>query len=142
MTPGALLSFIHSPEGLAAARDFLSSALRMDALIGVKLARLDGMRSLRERVKAAPEEDEAFAAAEGEVLVEYHALLDRQRAIGGVIRRVPDERQRAILEMRYLQGLPFFRIAMALNYEERQIYRLHKEALRHVAALLAADSIS
>ena len=47
--------------------------------------------------------------------------------------------QQAVLEMHYLQGMPFFRAAMALHYEERQIYRLHRAGLKAIAAQLLLE---
>ena len=84
----------------------------------------------------------ALVRAEEGLLSDYHRLTEEREKVQRLIDRVPDVRHRTVLEMRYLEGLPFFRIAMALNYEERQIYRLHKEALRHAAAVLAADENS
>ena len=46
-----------------------------------------------------------------------------------------------MLEMRYLNGAPFFRVAMAIHYDERTVYRLHRAGLRMIAALLARDGL-
>ena len=155
MTPEAALKYAQSKEGLCAARDFLSAALRMDAMIALKHARLDDLREKRERISriiasALPsagtgdrvgETAAEIADLENEVLRDYSALVARQKQIGDAIRRVPDPRQSGILEMRYLRGLPFFRIAMDMHYDERQIYRLHKKALEYVALRIALGEI-
>lgn len=140
-TPEDMVRLMESPEGEQTARNFLGAFLHLDALMAVKLARLDHMRALNRRLHPDGDTPPDIREAEQAVEKDYHELARRQKAIEAAIRLVPDERQRAILEMRYLEGMPFFRIAMALNYEERQIYRLHKAALRHVAVQLACGAI-
>lgn len=139
MTAEQILQYCHSREGLCDARDFLSGYLRLDAAQAVKLSRLDALRSAAGRLRAlhssAPDE---LAALEKEILADYSVLLQRQKSIGDAIRRVPDEMSRLVLESRYLEGLPFFRIAMNLHFDERQIYRYHRRGLEHIAAQLAA----
>ena len=151
MTPDRMLAALQTPENVAAARDFLSAALRLDALIAVKLARLDMLRDRAQRMGRALDglpggsgtgDRVGNAAAEladmeEDVRRDYAALLRRQKRIGAVIRAVPDEIQSAVLEMRYLQGMPFHRIAAALHYDERQIYRFHQRGVGHVAVQLA-----
>lgn len=41
------------------------------------------------------------------------------------------ERENLLLYLRYIQGLSFREIAQRMRYEERQIYRIHGDALRH-----------
>lgn len=156
MTVEEAYAFIRSPQGLAAARDYLSAALRLDAMIALRLSRLDAARARGERVTRAldalaggggagdrvGEAAADLADQEAALLADYHALLKQQKEIGAAIARVPEDRQRMVLEMRYLQGLPFFRIAMTLHYDERQVYRLHERGLRHVAAQIALGEIA
>ena len=140
MTPEELWAFAHSPAGEQAARSCLGACLHLDAAIAVKLSRLDALRRQAAKIGGClpgicPELD----ALEEEVLRDYRELTQRQREIADRIRQVPDERHRAVLELRYLQGMPFFRIAMQLHYDERQIYRFHRHGLHRIAALLAAE---
>lgn len=150
MRPEETGGCIHSAVGLTAARDYLAAASQLNAMIALRLSRLDDLRDQATRITrvlgAIPgsgmddrmaELTAEIADQEAMVTRDYHSLLKRQKAIGDTIHRVPDDRQRMILEMRYLQGLPFFRIAMKLHYDERTIYRLHEKALRHVAAQIA-----
>lgn len=142
MTPEELIAFARSDAGLCAARDYLSGYLRLDAMIAVKLARLDQMKARAARMAPLhPGPEEETAALEADILSDYTALTRRQRDIAAVIRAVPDERHRTVLEMRYLEGLPFFRIAMRMNYAERQIYRYHRRGLMAVAARIALKEI-
>lgn len=136
MNADALARLGATPEGIAAAQTLLSSALRLEAMISLKHARLDRLRKEKEQVQALPGSEDAaqgIAALEKQVLTDYKALTDRRVRISALIAGVPDERHRTVLEMRYLEGMPFFRIAMKMHYDERQIYRFHAAALRHVA---------
>lgn len=63
------------------------------------------------------------------------------------IDRLHDPRHRRILHLRYVQGLRWERIAEAMTsghiyYSERQIYRLHKYALRAADRLWAQEQQS
>lgn len=142
MTPEELIAYVRSDAGLCAARDYLGGYLRLDAMIAVKLARLDQMKARAARLAALHSGAEVDTAAlEAEILSDYRALTQRQQDIAAVIRQVPDERHRTVLEMRYLQGMPFFRIAMQMNYAERQIYRYHRRGLMAVAARIVQQDI-
>ena len=135
MKPDDRLYALVTDAGIARARKALSSALPLERLIALKLARLDRVREEEKRLRSVG----GGAAAgdirhlEEELLADYHALTRRRENVQRLIDRIPDERHRAVLEMRYLEGLPFFRIAMNLHYDERQIYRYHRAGLLHAA---------
>ncbi|MBQ2976138.1 MAG: sigma-70 family RNA polymerase sigma factor [Clostridia bacterium] len=155
MTAKEIFLFSQSSAGMAMARDFLSGALHLDNIIAMRLARLDVVRNRATKVNRVltgipgsgqysdllGETAAELADLEAELLQDYHQLLQRQREIDAAIRRIPDERQRAVLEMRYLQQKSFAHIAIRLSYDERQIYRLHAKGLRHIAAQMAAGEI-
>ena len=149
MTPEEKMAWAFSGEGERRAREYLERANRLDSQIALKLARLDQIRErgrsmahhLESFSSGAPGDRVGSAAAqaadlEREVLRDYEALMEAQKQIQNTIRAVPDGTQRMVLEMRYLQAMPHFRIAMALHVEERHVYRLHRKALRHVAMIL------
>lgn len=146
MTPEERLAFARSKEGLNHARQLLTGYGRLDAAIAVKLSRLDRTREQAKRLSALPPGPEARQASaetealEQELLRDYAALIERQKEIEGIIRRVPHEQSRTVLEMRYLDQQPFFRIAARMHYDERQIYRYHRQGLRYVALLTAPAS--
>ncbi len=148
MTAEEQLQYLSSRQAALDAQDYLSQGLRLDARISLKLAQLDVMRDQRKKLCQAlgnaaeelPPEKE-LTEREAEVLADYSALLRLQKDIAARVRKVPNPVQQAVLDMRYLQGAPFFRIAMALHYDERQIYRLHREGLRHVAAHLMQEGL-
>ena len=148
MTAEEQLAYLRSPQAARDAQQYVSRALRLDNRISLKLAQLDALREKRARLYRAlgkapedhpPEPD--LKAREEEVLADYSALLRLQKDISSRVHQVPHPMQQAVLDMRYLQGAPFFRIAMALHYDERQIYRLHRAGLRHVAGQLMQEGL-
>ena len=127
--------------GIRRAREALASAQPLERLIALKLSRLDRAREEEKRLRALGGDkaaDEILHAEEG-LLSDYHLLTQQREKVQRLIDRVPDVRHRTVLEMRYLEGLPFFRIAMNMHYDERQIYRYHKSGLLHVSLQLALE---
>lgn len=149
MSPEEKMALAFSPEGERRAREYLMEANRLDSRIALALSQLDAVRArgtrmahLMEQASSGGPGDKVGSAAaqaadlEKEVLSDYEALLQKQRAIKSTLRSLPEGMRRMLLEMRYLQAQPFFRIAMALHVEERHVYRLHKQALRQTALIL------
>lgn len=69
---------------------------------------------------------------EREINADIDRLVDLRREIEAVIAGVPDERLRTLLELRYINGVTFERIAEHLDLSAVQIWRLHKIALEAV----------
>lgn len=150
-----VLSFMHSREGQRQAQAYLSSARQLEALIALRLARLDELRARGERVTRALDgmpggsglgdrvghAAAALADQEELLLEDYHKLLAKQAEIHNTIHHIPRPLQRAVLEMRYLQGLSMIGIAHRLSYDVRQVQRLHHEGLCHVAGQIAIGRI-
>ena len=148
MTPEARWAYAESPAGRAKAQNYLYEMQNIDNMVALKLARLDDFREKHQRVvrslyaidgEPVDRKDETvrqLTEMENDLRAEYHALLERQRQTKETIRQIPNELQRTVLEMRYIEGLPFFRIAMAMNYDERTVYRLHRKALTRTALYL------
>ena len=149
MSPEEKMALACSKAGESRAREYLSQYNRMDSRVALELAQLDaireraaGMAHRMEALPAASPGDRVAAAAaeaadlEKELLADYNALLRKQREIRETLRSLPEGLTKMTLEMRYLQGMHFFRIAMALHVEERHVYRLHRQGLRRVALIL------
>lgn len=154
MTPEEIMVYAKSPEGMQAAREYLSAANRLDGMIALRLARLDQIRARGEKITQSlsvlrgsgygdkvGEAAAELADQEQALLKDYGELLRRQKEIQEVIRRVPDEQQQMVLEMRYLQNLSFVAIAMRIHCDERQAYRYHSRGLAHVALQLAREKM-
>lgn len=58
------------------------------------------------------------------------------------IKSVQDETQRAVLTMRYIEGLGWQKIAVNIHYEERQTYVIHGRALSNVNEWLRNENRS
>ena len=155
MTHEEALIFSRSQAGQQAARNYLSAVHVLDNAIALRLSRLDALRAQGERITQAlggirgcgygdkvGEAAAELADQEAALLEDYQRLLGCQREIGDVIRRVPDETAKLVLEMRYLQNLSFVAIAMRVHCDERQAYRYHKRGLEYVAFQLALDGLT
>ena len=59
-------------------------------------------------------------------------LVDLKRAAGAAIEGLADGRERDVLEMRYLSGWGWQRIADAMHCERMTIWRWHGEALKKI----------
>ena len=71
------------------------------------------------------------------------SIIDAETALGGAVAEidqrlrdilnaidaVPDEMQKAVLTLRYIDGLDWISIAGKINYEERQTFVVHGRAL-------------
>ena len=55
------------------------------------------------------------------------------------INQVDDEKQRTVLTLRYVEGLPWEKIQHKLSYEHTQTMKLHGKALLQVSAWLTAE---
>lgn len=60
---------------------------------------------------------------------EVTAILE---GVLAAIRSVKDETQRAVLTLRYVEGLNWWKISEQIHYEERQTYTIHGRALEAV----------
>ena len=69
---------------------------------------------------------------EQEVDEAIDGLVELKADIMKAISRVPDARERVVLELRYLAFKDWASIADALGLHVRQVYRLHDEALQHI----------
>lgn len=70
----------------------------------------------------------------GELAVELTQQRDKlirlRREVGAAIDTVPDARLRELLRLRYIEGMKWDRLAIAMGYDDlRWIYRMHGRAL-------------
>ena len=151
MPPVDAMAFASSKEGLKAAREYLSSAQRLDNIIALRLSRLEMLRDRAAKITRAieyrPKRNQAGdmlanAASEAldveeELMFDYARLLAKQNEINQLISEIPDDYQKMVLDLKYLQGVSMIGIARRLNYDERTVQRIHEKALRQVALRLA-----
>lgn len=86
-------------------------------------------------VLAAQFEDKIIDKAYLEKIVEKEIgklELIRQEVIS-MIDMLSDKQQKMLLDMRYLQRMSWKKIIRVMNYSERQIFRIHWQALHKIA---------
>jgi DNA-directed RNA polymerase specialized sigma subunit len=69
---------------------------------------------------------------ENEIDTDIDRLISIRDNIKTVIEAVEDDRERLLLQYRYLDGKTFEWIAAEMNYSWRQIHRLHSQALTNL----------
>ena len=69
---------------------------------------------------------------EAEINAEIDRLIDTRREVVQAIDALPDERMRTLLELRYLNGWGWQRIANTMLYDRSALWRLHGVALRKI----------
>lgn len=69
---------------------------------------------------------------EHEVDEAIDGLVELKADIMKAISRVPDDRERVVLELRYLAFRDWAAIAETLGLHVRQVYRLHEDALKNI----------
>ena len=69
---------------------------------------------------------------EKEIDADVDRLISIRDNIKAIIEAVEDDRERLLLQYRYLDGWTFEKIAVEMNYSWRQIHRLHSRALTNV----------
>ena len=64
----------------------------------------------------------------------YRAQLEtvqRYQEISGAVEQVPDDKERELLQLRYLMGKRWEDVAELMGYVKRQVLRIHGDALLH-----------
>lgn len=69
---------------------------------------------------------------EAEIEAEISRLVELREEIRAAISRVQDSTYRNLLELRYIEGMTFERIAVEMNYSWRQVIRIHGSALYRI----------
>ena len=69
---------------------------------------------------------------EKEIDADVDRLISIRDNIKAIIESVEDDRERLLLQYRYLDGKTFEKIAVEMNYSWRQIHRLHSRALTNL----------
>ena len=69
---------------------------------------------------------------ENEIDADIDRLVAIRDGIKTIIEAVEDDRERLLLQYRYLDGRTFEEIAVQMNYSWRQIHRLHSQALTNL----------
>jgi RinA family phage transcriptional activator len=126
---------------------YLKRYINLDREIERKLEEVARLRSKLARVTevftAEPKGGGSIYGKTGEILAkivdlekEIDADVDRlievRDSIKSIIEAVEDDRERLLLQYRYLDGRTFEEIAVQMHYSWRQIHRLHSRALTNL----------
>lgn len=118
------------------ARGYLESVGEMEARLNMLLRqqRILSHMAQAEGQDQARREAQARAVADA-IQATWRSLHRQRRLVGHSISRLPREEERNLLALRYLSCLSYPDIAEILGYSQRQVYRIHHQAIMHMEAL-------
>lgn len=126
------------------AKEYLEQARYLDQRINSKLTQVESLRSLATRVTTvysdmphSPTPDNhklekiiaKIVDLENEIDTDVDSLVDLKKEIVNAVNAVENDKYRVLLEMRYLSYQTWEQIAVAMDCDIRQVYRLHGHAL-------------
>jgi len=126
------------------AKEYLEQARYLDQRINSKLTQVESLRSLATRVTTvysdmphSPTPDNhklekiiaKIVDLENEIDTDVDSLVDLKKEIMTAVNSLENDKYRVLLEMRYLSYQTWEQIAVAMNCDIRQVYRLHGHAL-------------
>lgn len=131
------------------AKQYLRQAYRLNDLINSDLAELEqlkvlstsisspnlsGMPSSETRKQEAPFVNAVMKIIELEKVIdaEIDRFVDLKKEIRDVINKVPDNSQKLVLKLRYIQFLKWESVAAEMDLSLKQVHRIHNEALKNV----------
>lgn len=102
---------------------------RLEASIGASGINYDGLP--RGTKPSSPTEAAAIMLVDSKRKRDdaWDRMQNAERKVEALIDTLDDEKQRAVLGYRYLEGMNWDEIACKMNYTERHMHRLHAEAL-------------
>lgn len=131
------------------AKQYLRQAYRLNDLINSDLAELEqlkvlstsvsspnlsGMPSSGTKKQEAPFVNAVMKIIELEKVIdaEIDRFVDLKKEIRDVINKVPDNSQKLVLKLRYIQFLKWESVAAEMDLSLKQVHRIHNEALKNV----------
>lgn len=140
------------------AKQYLKQAYRLNDLINSDLAELDQLRALSVRVSAqgmtgmpsggSHKQEAPFVNAVMKIIelektidAEVKRLVALKKEIRDVINRLEDNDQKLCLKLRYIQYLKWAAVADEMCLSEKQVYRIHEEALENIEVPTWIDNV-
>lgn len=131
------------------AKQYLRQAYRLNDLINSDLAELEqlkvlstsvsspnlsGMPSSGTKKQEAPFVNAVMKIIELEKVIdaEIDRFVDLKKEIRDVINKIPDNNQKLVLKLRYIQFLKWESVAAEMDLSLKQVHRIHNEALKNV----------
>jgi DNA-directed RNA polymerase specialized sigma subunit len=130
------------------AKEYLSQAYRIDQRINSKLEQVIALRELTSKATSTLTDLPRASSPnmnrmeniitkiidlENEINGEIDKLIDLKREMRTVINAVGSPEHAVILELRYLCFKTWEQIAVEIGYSIQHIYRIHEQALKHIA---------
>lgn len=135
------------------AKDYLSQAYRLDQRINSKLEQVCSLRTLATKatstisdtppsgsrnVKTMESIVVKIVDLENELNEDIDTLVDLNREIVGIIKKIDNPEFQTLLELRYLCFHSWERVAVEMGYDLRYVHKLHQKALEECSALIPA----
>ena len=129
------------------AKEYLSQAWRVDRMVSAKLKQVKTLRSLAElapttvsgmpisRSRNVHRMEDTIAKLldlESEINADIDDLIELKRNIMTIIKQVPNDDFKELLELRYLAFLSWSEIAADMRHSKDYIFELHRKALSKV----------
>lgn len=135
------------------AKEYLKRAYRLNEMIDSKTREIADLRKTctdlqatdytKDRVLSSPKGSASYTAIidkiidlENEINAEIDMLVDVRKEIRETIERVDNADEKLLLRYRYINFLSWVQISDCMNYEIRQIHRIHKSALENTGKIL------
>jgi DNA-directed RNA polymerase specialized sigma subunit len=137
-----------------AAQDFLNRANYLDRHIKVKLDQVQSLQELAEKATSTLSHTSTRGSRnihrmedaivrmtdlQNEISSDIDNMVALRKSINDAINNIEKPNHQMVLELRYLAQKPWNEIAAIMNYEERYIFRIHRDAL---GALTVPEGIS
>ena len=131
------------------AKQYLRQAYRLNELINSDLAELEQLKVLSMSVSSpnlsgmpsggTRNTEPAFVRAIEKIIdlekvidAEIDRFVDLKKEIRQVINEVPDNSQKLVLKLRYIQFLKWESVAAEMDLSLKQVHRIHNDALKSV----------
>jgi DNA-directed RNA polymerase specialized sigma subunit len=129
------------------AKECLEQAYHIDQRINSKLAQVESLRALAEKVTATlsdtpPDPSRNLQSMETticklvdlerEINADIDVLVELKRECVAMIKQIPNLEHQTLLEMRYLRFKTWAQIAKELGYSIRSVYRIHDAAQKNL----------
>ena len=138
------------------AKEYLSQAYRIDQRINAKLEQLENLRALSRKttvsygsepvshtrnVTSMEDTIVRLIDLENEINADIDRLVDLKREIYDVLRHVQDPELQLLLELRYLCFKNWSEISVALDLDDRYVFKIHGRALGELARIISALAV-
>ena len=111
------------------AKEYLSQARYLDMRINAKLAQLEALQAMMLKAGGVTGR---IAAMQEEISRDIDRLADLKQEIAQRIRQLSKPEHQTLMELRYLCGWSWEKIAMNTHYSLQNVYKLHAAAIREI----------